>query len=430
MKRWHFNPTAARTGLLTLVVLLSACGHQSFAPGDDSAYSFIERARISEKGPLTLRAALPTASEVRALHGLDLHQQDIQPIWLEISNDSNTGYWAAHWSIDRNYFSPAEVAYMNRRGFSAEGYADLERWMLETALPRRIPPGETRSGFVYTNLTPGTKSFNLDVFGFADDFNFTMLIDVPGFVPDYRLVDFESLYAPEDRVDIGIEDVPALLENTLPCCASDSRAEARGLPLNLVLVGSGRALLRSLIRSQWRETQASESAVDEPHYFDGRPADGRFYLERDDGASQQLMLDIWLSRWSVSGEPIWVAQAYFREIDSPIVAALRRNVATAEQATLLKRFVGEAVSADLDAPQAFAMQHFWYNQSARKLGFTRGVGRFDADNPGATFDGRGYITRGIRAVVFVADRPVAFGDAELLFTGRDLGEPAEAEDSE
>ena len=403
-----------RALVLALVLAVGACGTHSYQPGGPGAMAFLDRASESSQGDITLRAALPTASETEALTGLGLYGQGIQPLWLEVTNASDEGVRVALWSVDREYFSPAEVAYMNRSGFSKTGYGELERWFLESALPRRIPPGETRSGFIYTNLTPGTKGFNLDLFSASSAYNFTMFVDLPGFTPDYRLVQFAQLYPETEIVELTEADLGHFLTGELPCCATGPNFTGEGRPLNLVLVGSPRALRRSLLRGRWRETSADEKQqlVEELHYFDGRVADGRFYLAREDSATQ-LVLNIWLSRWRVEGEPVWVAQAYFRDVDSALVAALRRSGAVG-QSELLTRFIGEAISADLDSAQIFALQNFWYNQSVVKGGMALGLPARDAENPGTTFDGVGYVTRGARGVLFLSDVPAAFGDARLL----------------
>jgi len=408
-------PTIRVLGLLLGLLALAACGHRDFRSDSASAFAFVDRAIEERQGELRLRAALPTADEVEALTGLDLHEQGVQPLWLEVVNNSDEGIWAALWSVDRDYFSPAEVAYSNRRGFSGEGYDRLERWILETAMPRRIPPGETRSGFVYTNLTPGTKGFNVDLFSPTSAYNFTMFVDVPGFTPDYRLVDFEALYAASEIVDVAAKDLLDLLDRALPCCATGPDGSEAGMPLNLVFVGSGKALRRSLMRGEWRETQAQEKSRDQQsqQYFDGRTADGRFFIERADGDAR-LVVDIWLSPWRVDGQPLWVAQTYFREEDSPLIRALRRGAAAVEQTALLSRFIGEAISADVDSAQVMAMQNFWYNQAVQKVGFQQGVGVRSADDPGVSFDGLGFITNGWRGILYLSETPVPFGDAEFL----------------
>jgi len=416
MTRWKLLAPGSRLTALLVAVLLSACSTQGFYPPAPGAFTFLDRAQEQGSGVIRLRAAVPTSEEVESFFGLDLHSQGVQPLWLEIENSGDTGVWATHWSVDRDYFSPAEVAYTNRRAFSKKGWSALERWLVETAMPRRVPPGERRSGFIYTNLTPGTKAFNLDVFSPTSDHNFTMLIDDPGFVPDYRLVDFENLYDENAFKDVPVAELRTLVEDTVPCCTTGPDGNAQGLPINLLFIGSGKAIRRSLIRGEWRETRAGDEgrAREVPQHFDGRPADGRFYIERAEGASE-IVLDVWLSRWRVDGLPVWVAQTYFRVVDSPLVAALRANLASTEQAALLSRFVGEAISADLDSAQEFVIQNLVYNQSARKLGFARGMERYDTESPGSSFDGLGYFTEGVRGVVYLSEVPVAYGDAGLLF---------------
>ena len=48
---------------------------------------------------------------------------------------------------------PVGVATQNpelRKKFSGQGYEDMQRWFYDNGLPRFIPPGETRSGLVFT----------------------------------------------------------------------------------------------------------------------------------------------------------------------------------------------------------------------------------------------------------------------------------------
>lgn len=64
---------------------------------------------------------------------------------------------------------------MNRKKFSSSGYQDMERWFHNDVMQRHIRPGETRSGLVYTSLTPGTKGFNLDTFAETTAYTLTFL---------------------------------------------------------------------------------------------------------------------------------------------------------------------------------------------------------------------------------------------------------------
>ena len=64
-----------------------------------------------------------------------------------------------------------------------------------------LAPGSSRSGFVFTNLDLGTKSFNVDLVG--DDNlvkTFTFFISVPGLRADHQDVDFDNLYSAAEVV--------------------------------------------------------------------------------------------------------------------------------------------------------------------------------------------------------------------------------------
>jgi hypothetical protein len=405
---------AGRLVLLVCALSVAGCGSSSYRPVAIEEVGFLDRAVVAEDRSISVRAALPTAEETRELTGLDLYSQGIQPLWIEIHNGSEESLRAALWSVDRHYFSPLEVAYMNKGAYRADAFRDLERWIYETALVRLIPAGETRAGFVYTNLDPGTKGFNLDLFSTGTDYNFTLFVDLPGFTPDYRLVDLQGIYSAEDVRDIDGDDVFALLTEQIPCCATDESATLPGRPLNVAFVGTTDAIRRSLMRGGWHETSAQgrEALIGEQDYYRGRRADGRFILRRDD-SDTELVLSIWLAPWRVGGDPLWVAQAYYREIDQPLVAALR-NSGALDRSALLSRFAGEAISADIDSAQRFAVQNLWYNQSLTRVAFVQMMEPLTEDAPGGTHHGYGYITRGGRALVYLSEEPAAFGDAELI----------------
>jgi len=64
---------------------------------------------------------------------------------------------------------------------------------------RYIHPGETRSGFVFTHVEPGTKGFNVDLYGSGGGSQqFAFFVEVPGFEPDHAAVDFDALYDPSE----------------------------------------------------------------------------------------------------------------------------------------------------------------------------------------------------------------------------------------
>ncbi|MEH6593163.1 MAG: LssY C-terminal domain-containing protein [Halioglobus sp.] len=413
-----------RIGILLLSMLfLSACASRPYHGGELDAASFLTRAITQEDNNLVVHAAVPTAQESKALTGLDLYAQGIQPIWLKVENRGESRARVATWSIDRDYFSPIEVAYMNRKKFSNAAYDDLQRWFYENSLTRYIPAGESRSGLVFTHLNTGTKGFNLDIFSNQSANNFTFFVPMPGFTADFMQVDFASLYAKEQLRNLSIDELEVVIEQEMPCCASDATGTLPGGPLNVVLVGSGLSVRRSMLRGAWRETAAGDAAGElisqraRKQHFEGRPPDAIFTLSRPDG-NEKVYLHLWLAPWRVEGEAVWVGQVYYwTESDSPldgIIAADR-----IDDTNFKSFFARESVIADLDSAQRYLFQDLWYKGSLRKVGFVNGVGKSSMDDPRISFSGTAYFTAGLRVVVFLSEAPRGLDEGELIYMFRE-----------
>ncbi|MEP1470516.1 MAG: hypothetical protein ABJK25_06070 [Halieaceae bacterium] len=391
---------------LVLLLALGACASKPYSPSDLSAASFLQRSLQQQSGPILVEVAVPGRAETKALTGLDLYKQDIQPIWVKVTNNSKVMARVSHWSIDRHYYPPIEVAYMNRKPYSKEAYSSMERWFYETGLPRRIPPGETRAGLVYTTLTPGTKGFNFDIFSAQKAYNFTFFVPIPGFTPDYIDVDFDSLYPSEELVSTDVAGLQKLLESsTAPMYPTNAQGDGLGTPLNIAIVANRKALRRSLLRARWRETTDDDPSTEfsRQQRLWNRPPDGIFYLSRADG-NERISMGLWLSPWQVDGEPVWLGQLTYGVDDRRIVAQFLNP---------------HGIAADIDNPQRFAMQVFWYSQSLRAVGYVSGIDPAPRDKPRSTFYGREYFTDGRRLVVYLSEEPVAMGDGEIVY-GRDM----------
>jgi len=161
-------PQSGRKGLVPVLalylLLLAGCASKPYQDTELDTSSFLTRSISQQSDSLRVTAAVPDAEETLALTGLNLYEQGIQPLWLKVENTAEIPARVAIWSIDRDYYSPIEVAYTNRRQFSRQGYRDMERWFYDNGLPRNIPPGASRSGLVFTHFNPGTKGFNVDLF--------------------------------------------------------------------------------------------------------------------------------------------------------------------------------------------------------------------------------------------------------------------------
>jgi hypothetical protein len=291
-----------------------------------------------------------------------------------------------------------EVAWMNRRKFSRDGRARMERWFYETAMQRRIPAGEERSGFVYTNRTSGTKGFNLDVFTGETAQNFTFFVPIPGFAPDYLLVDFDTLYAPGELVRVPAGDTAAIRRavESLPCCSSDPQGSRSGDPLNVVLVGSDVAVQRMLLRANWQETdaEAARTSTAYRHRYRGRPPDAILTKSRPDG-SERTELRLWLSPYRYDEDWVWLGQ---------VSQDLSETTVDPDD------YVSDP---DIDRARDYLLQNVWYSQSLQRVGFTDGVPESTAEAPQETFSGSAFFTDGLRVVMFLSETPVALGDAEI-----------------
>ncbi len=384
---------------IVFLLLASGCATRPFEARDVDKAAFLDRIVTQQQGAVRISATVPTAEEVIAITGLDLYARGIQPVWLRVENNDSRQVRVALLSIDSEYYSPMEVAWYFRKGYSKDGKKAMERWLYEHGMPRIVPPGESRSGLVFTHLAEGTKGFNVDAYTTRQSFNFTFFVTMPGFEPDYMDVRFAELYSDDE---IRVVDVPGLrtLLNDVDCCSVDSDGQAGGDPFNVVFVGTPGALRRALLRSQWQETRSgsAESALARRHFYRGRIPDGTFHKSRPDG-SEQKELRIWLSPLRVGETPVWFAQASY-------------NMSGTSRAQSYEEY---QIDPDVDDARAFVLQSFWYGQSLQKFGMAAGVPVAAFDAPRQTFTGSSWFSDGGRAVLFIGEQPVALDETEILF---------------
>ncbi len=345
-----------------------------------------------------MTAAVPGAEETISLIGLNLYSQGIQPVWLQAENRGEEPVRVALWSVDEAYFSPIEVAWKNRKTFSNEGRAAMERWFYENQMPRRIPPGETRSGFVFTHISSGTKAFNVDVFASYRAFSFTFFVPIPGFRADYMDVKFQSLYGEDEVQELDIDSLRSAIE-AHPCCSTDESGTGVGDPFNVVLVGSPLAVRRSLLRAGWQETAADSSAtaLARTHRYRGRQPDGTFHKSRPDG-QERKELRLWLSPIRFGDDLVWIAQVSY-DMSGAIGP---------------KAFEKYRIDPDIDDARMFILQNFWYSQSLARMGRVGGIPSTTIDAPHRNFNGSEYFTNGQRIVLFVSESSVALDEIILL----------------
>jgi len=371
---------------------------------------FKERAVTQEKGYVRVTAAVLSEGESEAVFGVPLYKKRIQPVWLEIENSADHPLWFLPAGLDRNYFPPLEVAYMHRISFAAEKNREMERLFYENDMGKYIAPRSVKSGFVFTNLNLGTKSFNVDIL--AEDKQlrtFTFFIPVPGFKADHSEVDWHSLYAKDRLVAHDESSLRNALEG-LPCCVTDQEGAANADPLNLILVGNDVDVHHALIRSGWDET-ASEAQADKsfrfpwqvrygpvkPLFLYGRKQDVAFQKARDT-THERNHLRLWLLPLRIDGKPVWVGQ-------------ISRDIGVR---FTTKTITTHKIDPDVDETRAFLLQDLWYSQALVRFAYVKGVGGATFDTPRHNLTGDPYFTDGLRIVMWVTGTPVSFQNVEII----------------
>jgi predicted small lipoprotein YifL len=376
--------------ILALAAGLAACGGKAYLYEPADSGSLLAAGETQSEGPIEVAASVPGREETERIFGIDLYDQGIQPVWLQIENSSDTIVRYAPVSTDPEYYAPLEVAYMNRRGYSDEEREAMNARFHSLAMPRYIEPGESRSGFVFTNADPGAKGFNVDVFGGGKAYGFTFLLRVPGFEPDYASIDIDSLYADEEIVDYEVDALQEPIRN-LPCCSTDQRGEESSEPLNLVLVGQGEKLVRALLRSGWRETSIEEAAGLTPQFLFGRQQDAIFRYETI-GGDGFYELRFWKAPFRSGAHEVYVGQArhFYR-----LIGSVTR------------------LDADVDNARNFAIQKLLYGQAISEIAWVTGKEVVPASSFWDTLIRPTYFSDGYRIVLWLSAEPVSMFDMEI-----------------
>jgi hypothetical protein len=411
-------PSCLRTLAACLLTGVALLGCVAFNPQPLNERPFRERATVQTNNGVRVLAAVLSAEETRAVFGLSLYPKGIQPVWLEIENNTRHRMWFAPLSVDRDYFSPLEVAYMHHGGHTKAAKQNMDRFFHRHAMGNSIDPQTVRSGFVFTNLEMGTKAFNVEVIGEDQQVrSFTFLIPVTGFQVDYREVDFENLYTDHDIVSADSPQALKRLIEDLPCCTTDADGIRNADPINVVIIGKGVEILYALLRSGWDET-AAVAAYDPlaqlpwefqhqpvmPLYLFGRRQDAAFRKSRST-LNERNQLRLWLSPYTTNGRPVWVGQ----------ISRIIRPVA-------IERF---HIEPDVDEARDYLLQNLWYAQGLLRYGYIRLSEMAPLSDPRKGLDGDDYFTDGMCLVAWVANEPTSLVEVQFEPWEKPLAEKKE-----
>lgn len=404
----------------------------NFKPSPDSK-GFLENLKVQSRDGLEVGLAVLDAKESRSFFGVPLARRGIQPVWVQISNRSELPYRLHFISIDPNYFSPLEAACINHFSGSKRflNYGILA-WLIFLPLifllpiklisllfanrrvdsffqehafrMKPIPPGGEQSGFVYTNLSLGSKSVPIKLMspqGVAE-FNFT--VSVPGLDVDFLRREFESLHPVKDVKVVDLDGLKNYLAEA-PKTTTNRRGSRGGDPVNLVVIGNFARLL-SAFSSRWDETEsiswyscwktAKAFALGAEYRYS--PVSSLYLFNRSQDVALQrirksinerIHLRLWTTDLRFRGQPVWIGQVS-RDI------GVRFTLKTWNLTT-------HRIEPDVDEARDYVVEDLLNIGRLELAGYAPGASPTTSDSPAHNLTGDPYYTDGKRAVIMLSE---------------------------
>ncbi|MFM0724185.1 LssY C-terminal domain-containing protein [Paraburkholderia strydomiana] len=380
-------------GCVILAFVLAGCTTWT-APASIDDAPLRERAVNESKRNTRVSVAVLGSDDSKRMFGADLNKHNVQPLWVEVENHTSQPLWLLHSGTDPNYFSPLEVAWSMHTLLGGATNADIDSHLNRLGFRNPVPPGETRTGILFTNPDRQIKLVNIDLLGDRTLIPFSLFLPIPDDVVDPRLVLTPFLYPEAEITDYhDLASLRAALER-LPCCASGEHAAAAADPLNAVAIGTlgdiGAALVRRSYRRDMRKNDLAQ-------WVFGRPPDVVLRKEAQTGAPS-TSLRAWLTPMRFNGTPVYLVQ-----VGRPVRGRFAHNDTD-----------GGTLHEDVDEARNFLIQDMMYSGGLDKLGFVYGVGSSPQVGSRTSLDGARYHTDGLRAVMFFATRPLSFTNVTIL----------------
>ena len=160
--RWECSrPILHLPLLLGLILAVSGCA--TFTPKPVSKVPFLKRVQTQQKGQIRVSVVVLSAEESRQVFGVPLEEEGVQAVWLGIENRGKNPVWFIPLSLDPDYFSPREVAFMYHGWLSGGTNRRIDAHFDDLHIGMEVDAGRRESGFVYTMLDRGAKFVAVDL---------------------------------------------------------------------------------------------------------------------------------------------------------------------------------------------------------------------------------------------------------------------------
>jgi hypothetical protein len=381
---------------------------------------FHERTITEEKGDFVVTVAVLTRAESADLLGFEVDRKGVQPIWIEIENKGATTCWFFMRSVDPEYFSPLEVAWMGRKKYTKQAKIEMAEALDRLRMPLRLPPGQVTSGFVFANEILGGRQVVVQVIGDERSVEFDFFVPVPGLNTDYARVDAEEIY--DEYVDLDDEGFRRWIREQ-PCCVTNAKGTKFGDPLNLVIVEGTEAMWPAFARAGWNVTEVmSASSVwrtikssvfkrrylyspISPLYVFGRPQD--IALQKARGTvDERNHLRLWLAPVTYNGHRVAIGQ-------------ISRDIGirfTTKSPTISTH----KIDPDVDETRAYMLMDLIHAEGVARFAFEKGVGESTIEAPRGNLTDDIYITDGFRLVLFLSEERLPAGRVQYVEWERPL----------
>jgi len=386
-----------------------------FNPDPSGDSDFIARAQHKAVPGIRVSASALGARESRRSFGEDLAGFGIQPVWLEIENETDDQLVYLQIATDPEYYSPYEVSYRFHGSFSHAANHARDVFFLERQLPSVLPPHSRSTGFIYGETDAGLKYARFIIVGSNRLETFDFALPVPGSAFVGTDVRADNIYPGQRIEDLDLDTLKTALAK-YPCCTTNSDATRMGDPLNLVVVEGENPIIPFIARD-WHLTQKLDVASmvetarafifrDEyltspvsPLYVFGRREDVAIQKARST-INQRIHARLWLAPYTFHSRRIWIGQVS-RDI----------GVRLTDQTWNLTT---HKIGPDVDFDRGYLLQDLLVSGFVERYGFVSGVGGAAMSQPRANLTGDPYYTDGLRAVVFLSNQTRPMNEIERL----------------
>jgi len=404
--------------LLYIVLISCGGGFKDYPATPIEQVDFLSHAETKTENGITVTTSVLTSEETDKIFGVNLFSKGIQPVWIDITNNTDIEYVFLPISIDPDYFAPNEVAYLFQGLFGGgEVHPQLsERFNKYGYELDVINPGESQNGFVYTNFDPGIKYVNITLFSEEIIETFVFYLVLGDARDEFNEVDFNIIYTDDEYKNYYNENDFKIAIQDLHCNVQNKDNNEDVYPINFVFVGSDEDIFSALIRRGWDVTEPFSDVwkkMDSKKYFSTplfrtTPMENFYYFDRAQDVNLQKSRKKTVGTVRQRNEMrIWLAPIRF--LDKRVwVGSITRDVGT--DVDKVKDFLTKKIDPDLDETRSFLVEDMALSQSVNKIGYLNNCEPTNKDNPNINYKNQPWWSDGLVLVLLFDELPNTIGD--------------------